>query len=61
MQSQRVKTEGDDLYFEVRGQGQPLSMIPGGGGDGGSYSAVASILSIEFKVITYDRRGKRLN
>ena len=38
-------TEGDELYYEVRGQGQPLLMIPGGGGDGGSYSLVAKILS----------------
>lgn len=57
MQSRRVTTEGDELYYEVRGQGQPLLMIPGGGGDGGSYSAVADILLDEFKVITYDRRA----
>jgi pimeloyl-ACP methyl ester carboxylesterase len=57
MQSRRVTTEGDELYYEVRGHGSPLLMIPGGGGDGGSYSAVADILSDKFKVITYDRRG----
>lgn len=28
MQSHRVTTEGDELYYEVRGQGQPLLMIP---------------------------------
>jgi pimeloyl-ACP methyl ester carboxylesterase len=32
-------------------------MIAGGGGDGGAYSAVADILSDEFMVITFDRRG----
>lgn len=52
-----VTTEGDDLYYEVRGQGKPLLMIPGGGGDGQWYSAVADILSEEYKVITYDRRA----
>jgi pimeloyl-ACP methyl ester carboxylesterase len=57
MQSRRVTTEGYELYYEVRGHGSPLLMIPGGGGDGGSYSAVADILSDKFKVITYDRRG----
>lgn len=34
-QSGHVETEGDLLYYEVRGEGQPLLMIPGGGGDGG--------------------------
>jgi pimeloyl-ACP methyl ester carboxylesterase len=55
--SGRVTTEGDELYYEVRGQGQPLLMIPGGGGDGGSYSLIVEILSDEYKVITYDRRA----
>jgi pimeloyl-ACP methyl ester carboxylesterase len=52
-----VTTEGDDLYYEVRGHGQPLLMISGGGGDAGFFSLVADILSDEYKVITYDRRG----
>jgi pimeloyl-ACP methyl ester carboxylesterase len=55
--SGRVTTERDELYYEVRGQGQPLLMIPGGGGDGGSYSLIVEILSDEYKVITYDRRA----
>src|SRR6478672_3116202 len=52
-----VTTEGDDIYYEVRGHGQPLLMISGGGGDAGFYSLVADRLSDEYKVITYDRRG----
>lgn len=52
-----VTTEGDDLYYEVRGSGEPLLMIPGGGGDAGFYSLVAPILAREYKVITYDRRA----
>jgi pimeloyl-ACP methyl ester carboxylesterase len=32
-------------------------MIPGGGGDGHSYAAIAERLSAEFKVIMYDRRA----
>ncbi len=52
-----VSTEGDDLYYEVRGQGEPLLMIAGGGGDAGFFSFAADILSDEFKVITFDRRG----
>jgi len=57
MHSGRVTTEGDDLYFETRGGGPALLMIPGGGGDGGMYTAVAERLCDEFKVITYDRRA----
>jgi pimeloyl-ACP methyl ester carboxylesterase len=52
-----VMTEGDELYYEIRGEGPPLLMIPGGGGDGKIYSFVADILADEYKVITYDRRG----
>src|SRR5215472_7358971 len=57
IQSDRVSTEGDELYYEVRGQGQPLLMIPPAGGDGWQYSYVADILADEYKVITYDRRA----
>ncbi len=57
VKSDRVTTEGDDLYYEVRGQGQPLLMIPPAGGDGWQYSFVADILADEYKVITYDRRA----
>src|SRR5262245_47996556 len=57
MRSGRVTTEGDELYYEVHGEGLPLLLIPGGGGDGGSYSLIADILSDQFKVITYDRRA----
>src|SRR6266498_5081172 len=57
MQSGRVTTEGDNLYYEVRGQGEPLLMIAPGGGDGWQYSFVANILADEYKVITYDRRA----
>jgi alpha/beta hydrolase fold len=53
----RVRTEGDDLYYEVRGHGRPLLMIPPAGGDGWSYAHVADILADESKVITFDRRA----
>ncbi|HME46740.1 alpha/beta hydrolase [Mycobacterium sp.] len=52
-----VTTEGDDLYYEVRGNGKPLLMIPPAGGDGWQYSFVAEILADEYRVITFDRRG----
>jgi pimeloyl-ACP methyl ester carboxylesterase len=49
--------DGADLYFERRGDGPPLLMIAGGGGDCWVYSAVADILAGEYAVVTYDRRG----
>lgn len=57
IQSGRVSTEGDELYYEVRGQGLPLLMIAPGGGDGWQYSFLADILANEYKVILYDRRA----
>src|SRR5262245_20214216 len=56
-QSGRVTTEGDDLFYEVRGQGPPLLLIAPAGGDGWLYVSVADILADEYKVITYDRRA----
>ena len=55
--SGRVTSEGDELYYEVRGQGQPILMISAAGGDGEYYTPIAKILADEFKVITYDRRA----
>jgi pimeloyl-ACP methyl ester carboxylesterase len=57
MQSGRVTTEGDDLYYEVRGQGTPIILISGAGGDADRYLGVAELLADEYKVITYDRRA----
>jgi len=57
IQSGCVATEGDELYYEVRGQGQPLLLIAPAGGDGWQYAAIAEILADEYKVITYDRRA----
>ncbi len=57
VQSGRVMTEGDELYYEVRGQGQPFLMIPAAGGDGDYYAIMADLLCDEYKVITYDRRA----
>src|SRR5262249_7879791 len=57
MNTGRVETEGDEIFYEVRGQGPPLLMIAGGGGDAGFFTVVAGILADEYKVIPYDRRG----
>ena len=52
-----VPADGADLYFERRGDGPPLLLIAGGGGDCGYFSALASILAGDYTVLTYDRRG----
>ena len=59
LQTGRVKTEGDDLFYEIRGgtNRKPLLMISPGGGDGWQYSFVAEILADEYKVIAFDRRA----
>src|SRR3989442_15698426 len=57
VKSGRVTTEGDDLYYEVRGQGQPLLMIAPAGGDGWQYLFVGDILAGVYKIITYYRRA----
>lgn len=51
-QKGRVISEGDSLYYEVRGEGKPLILIPGAGGDADRYTFVAQILADEYKVIT---------
>ena len=49
VQPGRVSTEGDELYYEVRGPveagARALLMIPGAGGDADRYAAVADILA----------------
>lgn len=57
-----VSTEGDDLFYEVRGaerpgEKPPLLLIAPGGGDGWQYALVAEILADEYRVITFDRRA----
>jgi pimeloyl-ACP methyl ester carboxylesterase len=52
-----VPVDGADLYVERRGDGPPLLLITGGGGDCGAYSALADIMAADYTVLTYDRRG----
>ncbi|MFE6735786.1 alpha/beta fold hydrolase [Microbacterium sp. NPDC057650] len=53
----RVSAEGDDLFYKVTGDGAPILMIAGGGGDGDSFLPLADQLRDRFMVITYDRRS----
>jgi pimeloyl-ACP methyl ester carboxylesterase len=46
-----------ELYWEARGSGGPVLLIPGTPGDGGQFDDVAKALARHHLVITYDRRG----
>ena len=48
---------GAELYYETKGKGPVLLMIPGANGDHFIYTPVREILSETFTVVTYDRRG----
>jgi pimeloyl-ACP methyl ester carboxylesterase len=52
-----VQANGVQLYHELRGDGPPVLCIMGATGDAGHFSRLADLLSDEFTVITYDRRG----
>ncbi|PEJ47730.1 hypothetical protein CN692_24565 [Bacillus sp. AFS002410] len=53
----KIVTEGDELFYKVTGNGVPLILIPGGGGDGDTFLPLADAMSNQFKVITFDRRA----
>lgn len=45
------------LYFEIRGSGDPVLLIPGTPGDAGQFDPLADVLAERHTVITYDRAG----
>jgi len=53
----RIKVNGAELYYQVRGSGPTILLIHGTGLDSGCYDEVAEHLASDFKVLTYDRRG----
>lgn len=50
-------TTTDQLFWEARGAGQPVLLIPGTPGDGGQFDEVGEYLADDHLVIAYDRRG----
>lgn len=57
MKSGMLDTGNVELYYEIRGSGPTIVMLPGAGGDAGYFTGVADYLADAFTVITYDRRG----
>ncbi len=49
--------EGAELYYRIRGEGQPLVVISGPGMDGSYFHPSIDPLSKTFRLITYDQRG----
>jgi pimeloyl-ACP methyl ester carboxylesterase len=52
-----ITAPGVDLYVETRGEGPPLLMIHGAGGNASSFLDLPDLLADTYTVITYDRRG----
>ena len=55
--SERLGVPGASLYYEVRGSGPVLLMMPGGPADAGAFRRIAQNLASDYTVVTYDPRG----
>jgi pimeloyl-ACP methyl ester carboxylesterase len=52
-----LKVPGADLYYEVRGSGPVLLMMPGGPADATAFRSISGQLASHYTVVTYDPRG----
>ncbi|WSC21802.1 alpha/beta hydrolase [Streptomyces sp. NBC_01766] len=52
-----LRVPGATLYYEVRGTGPLLLVIPGGGGDATILGGLADGLAARYTVVTFDARG----
>jgi len=53
-----VNKIGDiNIYYEIHGEGEPLLLIMGLGGDASRWYRIIPILSKKYKVISFDNRG----
>jgi pimeloyl-ACP methyl ester carboxylesterase len=57
MNANTLEVPGATLYYETRGSGPVLLMIPGGPMDAGGFAALADRLADRYTVVTYDCRG----
>jgi pimeloyl-ACP methyl ester carboxylesterase len=57
MKTERLKVPGATLYYEVRGSGPVLLMMPGGPAVASAFHRIAAYLESDFTVVTYDPRG----
>jgi pimeloyl-ACP methyl ester carboxylesterase len=52
-----LKVPGATLYYESRGSGPVLLMIPGGPADAGVFASIVPALADRYRVVTCDPRG----
>lgn len=52
-----LRVPGAHLYYEVRGSGPVLLIIPGGAADGAGFAPLAMALADRYTTVTYDPRG----
>ena len=57
MKASLLKVPGASIYYELRGSGPVLLMMPGGPADAGAFRRIAGYLESDYTVVTYDPRG----
>lgn len=57
METNTLRVPGASVYYEVRGSGPVLLMMPGGPADAGAFRKIAGDLAPDYTVVTYDPRG----
>ncbi|WP_433685016.1 alpha/beta fold hydrolase [Nocardia sp. CA-119907] len=57
MRTETLAVPGATLYYEVRGSGPVLLLLPGSGGDAGIFDLIADTLAEHFTVVAADPRG----
>ncbi|MER7364236.1 alpha/beta fold hydrolase [Nonomuraea wenchangensis] len=57
MKTGTLRVPGAELFHEVRGTGPMLLLVPGGGGDAGTFDGIADVLARDFTVVAADPRG----
>jgi pimeloyl-ACP methyl ester carboxylesterase len=57
IRSETLEVPGASLYYEVRGSGPVLLMMPGGPADAATFRRIEKTLAERHTVVTYDPRG----
>ena len=57
LRTETLDVPGASLYYEVRGSGPVLLMMPGGPADATTFRRIENDLASQYTVVTYDPRG----